>query len=207
MKRYNYMRKPERRSMVIERVRQVFADKGYHGTTVDDICKACGIAQGTLYVHFKNKDEVFRSVMYDTLDRIQELTRPADIDVSGPDDAGEDDLKAFIKQRISTVLKKVREDRALFRMILREARGLDKEIDEILSRINRVMLTQMETEIDIGRRMGLIRDVHPRSAAHLVFGTILIFIVTHFIDSEPPEIEPLSEEITDLVLYGLTPSP
>lgn len=40
-----------------------FAEKGYSGCSVSDVAKYAGVAQGTMYVHFKNKEELFKTMI------------------------------------------------------------------------------------------------------------------------------------------------
>ena len=44
--------------MLIEKSVQVFAEKGFHKTKVDEIVSAAGLAKGTVYQYFKSKDEI-----------------------------------------------------------------------------------------------------------------------------------------------------
>jgi AcrR family transcriptional regulator len=37
---------------------QMFQEKGYSNTTIDDICKAAGVAKSTFFYHYKNKDRI-----------------------------------------------------------------------------------------------------------------------------------------------------
>lgn len=189
--------------MIISQARRVFADKGYHGAKIEDICKACGIAQGTLYVHFAGKKEVFRGVLYDTLDRIQEMITPLTPERATAIDIENFDLDNFIEERILRILHAVSKNVDIFRILLRESRGLDDEIDQLLKRITRIMLSPIETEIAIGQRLGVLRPQNPHIGAHLPAGTILLFIITNFIESEPPEIEPAAQELSRLILHGL----
>jgi TetR/AcrR family transcriptional regulator, fatty acid metabolism regulator protein len=44
---------------------ELFIKKGYHNTTIDDICKKAGVTKGAFYNHFKNKGEVILSSWFD----------------------------------------------------------------------------------------------------------------------------------------------
>ena len=51
--------KAERRNEILVAARDVFARKGYHQATIDDIVKAAGVARGTYYLYFEDKRAVF----------------------------------------------------------------------------------------------------------------------------------------------------
>lgn len=53
-------RSPEAtRRRLLEAAIQVFARKGYYGTTVDDIVAECGSSKGAFYFHFESKEALF----------------------------------------------------------------------------------------------------------------------------------------------------
>lgn len=68
--------KPDRRDSIIVSGLKVFCEKGYDGTTVDDIVKKAGCSHGLFYHYFKSKKEVFDQVMksrnHVTFEEIQE---------------------------------------------------------------------------------------------------------------------------------------
>lgn len=51
------------RDTILEAAEQVFAERGFAGTRMADVAGAAGIATGTLYNYFKNKQEVLRSLL------------------------------------------------------------------------------------------------------------------------------------------------
>jgi len=189
--------------MIVQATRPIFANKGFHGATIEDICTACGISQGTLYLHFRNKGEIFHALMVDTLDRIQDLMRPISSDDPRIASPAGNEFFEFIRQRNLHIFEVVNEDRDLFRIILREAPGLTPEIDEILNRINSVMLAQIETEIVIGQRLGMVRQADSRLIARMIMGTMIMVILTHFVEGEPPHLESLAQQVTQLQFFGI----
>jgi AcrR family transcriptional regulator len=56
-------RAEERRQQIMEAALACFARKGYHKTTMDDIVAESGLSKGTLYWYFKNKDDLFISLI------------------------------------------------------------------------------------------------------------------------------------------------
>ncbi len=201
-RRRTYMRRERRREMIVEKAKSIFAAKGFRATTMEDISRACGIAPRTLYLHFKGKQEIFHTLMLEVLDRIQELMEPIKPDDPRISISDKDDFFAFIKEKNLRVFEAVNQDRDLVRIILREAPGLGSEIDAILARINDVMLRQIETELVIGRRLGMLGHSDTKLAAQMVLGTMLVVIVTHFMEGSPPDLESLAERVTQVQHYG-----
>ena len=56
-----------RREEILLAAARVFQEKGYWGTTVQDIADAVGMLKGSLYYHFANKEEIFYDIIHDPL--------------------------------------------------------------------------------------------------------------------------------------------
>ncbi len=198
-----YMRKSERRDMIVNSAIPIFIKKGYHGTTIDAISKATGIAQGTIYIHFKNKLDVFRAVLVDIQNTFFSIMGPLFADSSEDVADGGNEALNYIKQKTLLIFKVFKKNRALIKMIFRDAPGLDPEIDGILFKMKQFMLTQIETEHIIFQRMGLIRKVDPRLSAQMTFGTMALICVDNIFEKESPDMEFLADQVCNLVFYGL----
>lgn len=53
----------ERRNEILDVAEELFATKGYEKTSTNDILERVGIARGTLYYHFKSKEEILDSII------------------------------------------------------------------------------------------------------------------------------------------------
>jgi len=51
------------KELIIKKAMDVFAQKGYHATNMQDIAEVVGISRGPLYYHYKNKLELFNKVV------------------------------------------------------------------------------------------------------------------------------------------------
>lgn len=60
----------DKRESIIASALELFRNIGYHNTKVSDIVKAAGIAQGTFYLYFKSKEDLFRQVVEACMDEI-----------------------------------------------------------------------------------------------------------------------------------------
>lgn len=52
-----------KRRQIIEGARSVFLSRGFDAASMGDIAKAAGVSKGTLYVYFKDKDELFSAIV------------------------------------------------------------------------------------------------------------------------------------------------
>src|SRR5262245_3300908 len=71
----------ERRAAIIQAVRRVFAEKGFHGTTTRALADAAGVSEALLFKHFPNKEALFSAMQlscctaqdHDTFERLHAL--------------------------------------------------------------------------------------------------------------------------------------
>jgi AcrR family transcriptional regulator len=54
--------KEEAKSRILEAANKVFAEKGYHEATMDDIAKRLGVSKGAIYLYFASKEELFEAM-------------------------------------------------------------------------------------------------------------------------------------------------
>ena len=60
------------RQLMVDVARQLFAQKGFENTTMNDIALASGRGRRTLYTYFKNKEEVYYAVIEGELERLSD---------------------------------------------------------------------------------------------------------------------------------------
>lgn len=97
--------KEAKKDKIIEKSMELFREKGYHTTKVEEITKALGISKGNFYTYFASKEEV----LYEILDIIksEKIRMLEEIDTNK---APKEILKDFIedyKQYVFKYLKKV----------------------------------------------------------------------------------------------------
>lgn len=80
MKQPRYQRRKEDRPQEItEAALAAFAENGYAATRVDEVAKRAGVSKGLLYLYFKTKEELFKSVIRSfVVPRIDALTQIID---------------------------------------------------------------------------------------------------------------------------------
>lgn len=86
------MKAPERRASILAVAKVLFADKGFHAVSVDEIARRVGVSPAVLYQHFASKEALYEAVL-DSLSAPRETYVEAALD--GPDDF------ASVLQRIS----------------------------------------------------------------------------------------------------------
>ena len=59
------------RTRLLDAARTLFSSRGLHRVTSHDIAREAGVAAGTFYLHFKDKESVFRELVYDAIEQLR----------------------------------------------------------------------------------------------------------------------------------------
>lgn len=187
-----------RRDQILDAAAVVFAERGFHVTTIKDIAKAANIADGTIYNYFANKT----ALMIGILERLQMTLQPDPADLPPPDANLRTALRAFV----SYPLKALHADHfALFRVVLSEIMVNDALRTEYRERILAPTLELAQSYFrGLAEQHGLDperADLLLRSASALVFG----FVIQSILGDETVERtwEQLPDMLADLLLNGL----
>ena len=102
-----------RRRQILDAAASVFAEKGFHTTTIRDVARAAGVADGTIYNYFQNKSALLLGLFDLMTERARGQIDPAAL--------LEADLRGLVRLFLSGPLKALSEGNAeLFRVIVSE---------------------------------------------------------------------------------------
>ena len=62
----------EKRERILQSAIKVFARKGFYNTRVSEIARTAGVADGTIYLYFKNKDDILISLFNDRIGKLND---------------------------------------------------------------------------------------------------------------------------------------
>lgn len=162
----------------------VFARRGFHGTTVEDIAQEAGIAKGTIYLYYTSKQEIliaiFRRYIDAMLDFVDGLLDSA-LSVS-------EILAEFVKRQIDMI----REEPDLMRVLSRRSLLALSDGDERMLEFQRYLLDRIATLLERGKKLGEMRalDVRIASCAMLALQETLPLYLTVYADSLPKDALP-----------------
>lgn len=159
-----------RRTEILDGALRVFAEKGYHQAHVSDIIEAAGIARGTFYLYFESKSAIFIELLERLLEGLEASIVGVD---TGPEDPPvEEQLVGTIRRVMDHVVR----NRAVTTIVIREAVGLDEEVDQRLRDFYDRLLDYIRKSLEEGTRMGIIRDLDLEIASMCILGTIKQFM-------------------------------
>jgi TetR/AcrR family fatty acid metabolism transcriptional regulator len=155
----------DKRARILEAAVRVFANRGFFGARVAEIARAAGVADGTIYLYFKSKDDLLICLFEDRMRRILAALKTALADHERPLDR----LRCAILQHLDLV----EQDRALVEVLTVELRQSAKFMREYRNPPFAEFLQVIESIVAQGQRDGSIRrGPSPTLIARALFGAL-----------------------------------
>lgn len=179
---------------------KLFLANGYVGTSVKDLTEAVGIARGTLYWHFKSKDQILDEI----LDRYSERFVKAAIEKIN-NSQGDFLTKFNAYYRFVTEFSRdnpglVMVFDTLLGEISRNGTDAATKMKEIRSRLR----IAIETLLALGQREGTVRnDIDVELHAHIITATFTGMLIYWFIYEDVLDAVAYSKEFRKEILRGL----
>lgn len=189
----------DKREAILRAAIKIFARKGYFNSKVSDIAAEAGIADGTVYLYFKSKDEVLRSVfdraMEDAIDDGRRELAP----ISDPVEK---------LRRIAEIhLDRLGSDRDLAIVFQVELRGSTKFMEEFSATGFATYLDLIRATIEEGQRSGIFRnDIKAILAAKIFYGALDEMVTNWILSKKSYPLKPVASEVMKIFLGGLTTS-
>src|SRR5580692_9220744 len=96
-------RRQQTRDHLLAAAAQVFAERGFHGATLDEVAAAAGFTKGAVYSNFKNKDDLFLALIETFYHREMAALYEAVDRSEVPPEARLDDFVGLIRQEVAQV--------------------------------------------------------------------------------------------------------
>ncbi len=189
-------RSGEKHQVILDAAIKTFSRSGYHRTRVSDIAGEAGVADGTVYIYFENKEDILISLFQNLMNRFVEELRT---ELAGCRDANEK-LETIIDYHLRTLESKPEQAR----VTQIELRQIDKKINEGISKPLLCYFQLIEEVIEEGKRQALYRqELDTRTARKVVFGAIDEVVTCWIMSSKPYRLAELKTPVFDLLVRGL----
>lgn len=186
----------DKREAILRAAIKVFAQKGYFNSKVADIAKAAGIADGTVYLYFKSKDEILHSIF----DRAME-----EFIAEGKSEIAEIESVENRLRRIAELhLEKLGADRDMAIVFQVELRGSTKFMEEFSGGGFADYLDIIRQTIEEGQTAGVFRkDIHPITAAKILYGGLDEMVTNWILSKRKYPLAPMAEEVLKVFFGGI----
>lgn len=183
-------RKAAKRSRLIAAARKVFADKGFHATTIGDITEAADVGFGTFYLYFPSKEAIFRAVVEEGFARLQEEIGAARAAVG--------DFEGQIRSATRAYMRFACNNRDLFRSMF-DAGPISLET---IYKLQQSFIERITVGLQLGVALGAVRPINTEIVAWAVvaaIGRTGLWWQVH----DGPGPDEVADELADFILYGL----
>ena len=200
----SYMRSEARQRQILACAKKVFAERGFHAANVSHICAAAGIGRGTLYQYFANKHAVLTAILRETLERVRALMleQSRATTYPPPEQVSRATAMAVSARQLRRVLEVVFDDEDTLRILLREAVGLDAQVEQLLGEIDEALISIVERDLRRAQDAGYVRALDPRVVATLVVGGVEKLGLAALRSDAPVDLEVLARESANLHAIG-----
>jgi TetR/AcrR family fatty acid metabolism transcriptional regulator len=193
------LRGGDKRERILDAAVRVFARKGFYLTRVSEVAKAAGVADGTIYLYFKSKDDLLVSLFEHRIERLltymdTELPRVASATYK---------LQRVIELQLG-LLEGERDLAEVVTVILRQSTKLMKEYAAPKFTAYFDAIAKVIAE---GQASGELRaDISPHLAARAIFGALDGITMTWAVGkADRGGLVRASGQLAELVLRGLSP--
>jgi TetR/AcrR family fatty acid metabolism transcriptional regulator len=155
----------DKRERILEAAERVFARSGFFAARVSEIAKEAGVADGTIYLYFKSKDDLLISLFETRMERVNQLLAAAIADETSP--------KQKLLTFIYTYLDLVRDQPAVAEVLTIELRQSSKFMKSFSNPRFADFLRLLGGVIAEGQAAGELDATIPAPvAARMIFGVL-----------------------------------
>jgi TetR/AcrR family fatty acid metabolism transcriptional regulator len=188
---------PDKRDRILNAAIKVFAKNGFYATRVSEIAKAAGVADGTIYLYFKNKDDVLITIFEEGIKQLLTILRK----VAESDESFENRIRGIIELQLGLL----EEQRDLAEVITVNLRQSSRLLKQYATPLFMQYIEVIAGVIRDGQEDGAFRkDLNPRVVARSLFGALDAILLTWALgEGDPAALRKAAAHCASLFLEGL----
>ncbi|MGH8978349.1 MAG: TetR/AcrR family transcriptional regulator [Acidimicrobiia bacterium] len=183
----------QRRQQLLDVAREVFAARGFHATSMDDIAEAAGVTKPVLYQHFPSKRSLYIELLTDTGEQLLRALTAATRNLERGRDRVESGFLAYFRYVVDS--------RAGFRLLFSASIRTDPEFARVVDNVVQAAADVISELIEIPAS-----DAHRRVLANALVG-MAEAVGRHVSDDSETDFdadaEDLARWISELAWFGL----
>jgi TetR/AcrR family fatty acid metabolism transcriptional regulator len=189
----------DKREAILRAATRVFAHNGYFNSKVADIAREAGVADGTVYLYFKSKEDILHSIFDRSVDDALAAARKQIELISDPRDK---------LRRIALLhLERLGADRDLAVVFQVELRGSTKFMEEFSAAGFAEYLSLIRSSFEEGQRAGMFRaDLNANVVAKILFGALDEIATNWILSKRRYKLAPMADQVLDIFLNGVNAS-
>ena len=194
----------DRRQQILDAAQQVFAQKGFEGASIKDLAKAAKISPGLLYWYFKDKTDLFVSLISERIEQAFGTLLPESVSFDLPPDV-------FLPQfgRFYINLFEPPMNAALFKLMVANAQSFPSAVKQMRSNVIGRVLSTLQSYFERQIEAGRMRPCKTEMVTRTFMGSIIAYLLLkHVLQDKLAQdisVETFVDGITDVVLHGILP--
>lgn len=173
---------------------KIFSTNGYDGATMDDIAQFAGVAKGTLYYHFKSKEEIFGFIIKEGLESIRAKT----IELIDQEEDSVSKIMTFCKSQLNLV----EEHKDFLKVVMSQLWGASIRHNELRNSIVEYA-KDIEKFVKSGIEDGVMKKGDPLLMTCSVLGTVCALALHRLIHDSIDDLDQEIEQMMDFLLLGI----
>jgi TetR/AcrR family transcriptional regulator len=165
MKGSSPMKNAAKKKQIIKTATKIFARKGFHQTTMDEIAEAAKVAKGTLYYNYAGKSKLFAAAVTSGMEEIM-------YKISGELESDQpfvDHFRSLISNTIRIYLK----NKEVIRIYVNELpSGIDAKTVAEIKKVRRRFLRFITDTLQTGQELGYLKPLHSKISATVLVGMV-----------------------------------
>ncbi|HLN97597.1 MAG TPA: TetR/AcrR family transcriptional regulator [Pyrinomonadaceae bacterium] len=187
----------DKREAILRAAIRVFAHNGYFSSKVADIASEAGVADGTVYLYFKSKEEILHSIFDRSMEEAIAAGRKKLEQVK--------DAREKLRRIAQLHLERLGADRDLAVVFQVELRGSTKFMEEFSAAGFAEYLNLIRSTVEEGQRAGVFRpELNPKIVAKILFGALDEMATNWILSKRRYKLAPMADQVLDIFLNGVS---
>lgn len=186
----------DKREAILRAAIKVFAGRGFFNSKVADIAREASIADGTVYLYFKSKDEILHSIFDRAMEEFISEGKREIAEINDPEER--------LRRIAELHLEKLGADRDLAIVFQVELRGSTKFMQEFSAAGFAEYLDLIFQAIKDGQQSGVFRpDLNATVCSKIFFGALDEMVTNWILSNKNYALAPLADEVLKVLFGGM----
>ena len=192
----NKKNKNNKYHLILEAAVKVFARQGFYQSTVAQIAKEAGVADGTIYLYFKNKDDILVNFFHYKTKQVFERFR-VEVDKA---ESGLDKLRNLIRRHLAEFQK----DRDMAVLYQVGTHQIDRLAEEQIRDMSKMYQDIVSEIVEVGQQEGSIRkDLYVGLVKRFILGGVDEVINTWLHSESDYDLVSMADPLVELFIRGI----
>jgi len=185
-----------RRAQLLAVALDLFAERGYHATSITHIIEKASVARGTFYQYFRSKQEIFDDLLDQLFEQVTSAVAPIAI-------ASPEQIAVAIRANVEGLCRRLQENLPMGRVLLEQAVGINEAGREQLRGFYQRVLDRIERAVSVGQKLGVVRRGDPGLIAIFLLAMVKESLYQQILGTRTFRVDQLVTEIFESVQQGV----